>query len=127
MYHPLHHHSVHLQNPSTLSFTKWHHHLGHLCKSFLSTLINKDCLRPTSIDLSLVSNVRVASLENSSSSHIPLVILIWLYLLILFTLMYGIQHLLLPKMFPSHFWGEDVSIFVYLINRQLTSKLSVSE
>jgi hypothetical protein len=38
--------------PSTSSFAKWHHRLGHLCGSRLSTLINKGCLGPTSIESS---------------------------------------------------------------------------
>jgi hypothetical protein len=37
---------------STSSFAKWHHRLGHLCGSRLSTLINKGCLGPTSIESS---------------------------------------------------------------------------
>jgi hypothetical protein len=39
-------------SPSTSSFAKWHHRLGHLCGSRLSTLINKGCLGPTSIESS---------------------------------------------------------------------------
>ena len=39
-------------SPSTSSFTKWHHRLGHLCGSRLSNLINKGCLGPTSIESS---------------------------------------------------------------------------
>ena len=37
---------------STSSFTKWHHRLGHLCGSRLSTLINKGCLGHTSVESS---------------------------------------------------------------------------
>ncbi|KAG8042887.1 hypothetical protein GUJ93_ZPchr0264g29226 [Zizania palustris] len=37
---------------SASSFAKWHHRLGHLCGSRLSTLINKGCLGPTSIESS---------------------------------------------------------------------------
>jgi hypothetical protein len=37
---------------STSSFAKWHHHLGHLCGSRLSTLINKGCLGHTSLQSS---------------------------------------------------------------------------
>ena len=37
---------------STLSFAKWHHRLGHLCGSRLSTLINKGCLGPIPIESS---------------------------------------------------------------------------
>ena len=39
-------------SPSTSSFAKWHHRLGHLCGSRLSNLINKGCLGPTSIESS---------------------------------------------------------------------------
>ena len=35
---------------STSSFAKWHHRLGHLCGSRLSTLINSGCLGHTSIE-----------------------------------------------------------------------------
>jgi transposase InsO family protein len=38
--------------PSTSSFAKWHHRLGHLCGSRLSNLINKGYLGPTSIESS---------------------------------------------------------------------------
>jgi hypothetical protein len=34
---------------STSSFAKWHHRLGHLCGSRLTTLINKGCLGHTSL------------------------------------------------------------------------------
>ena len=34
---------------STSSFAKWHHRLGHLCGTRLSTLINKGCLGHTSV------------------------------------------------------------------------------
>jgi hypothetical protein len=37
---------------STSSFAKWHHRLGHLCGSRLSTLVNKGCLGHTSIESS---------------------------------------------------------------------------
>jgi hypothetical protein len=37
---------------STSSFAKWHHHLGHLCGSCLSTLINKGSLGHTSVESS---------------------------------------------------------------------------
>jgi len=37
---------------SASSFAKWHHRLGHLCGSRLSTLINSGCLGQTSIDSS---------------------------------------------------------------------------
>jgi hypothetical protein len=37
---------------STSSFAKWHHRLGHLCGSRLSTLVNKGCLDHTSIESS---------------------------------------------------------------------------
>jgi len=39
-------------SPSPSSFAKWHHRLGHLCGSRLSSLINKGCLGPTSIESS---------------------------------------------------------------------------
>jgi len=37
---------------SASSFAKWHHRLGHLCGSRLSTLITSGCLGQTSIDSS---------------------------------------------------------------------------
>ena len=37
---------------SASSFAKWHHRLGHLCGSRLSSLINQGCLGPTSIESS---------------------------------------------------------------------------
>jgi hypothetical protein len=37
---------------STSSFAKWHHRLGHLCGSRLSTLINKGCIGHTSLQSS---------------------------------------------------------------------------
>jgi hypothetical protein len=37
---------------NTASFVQWHHHLGHLCGSRLSTLINKGCLGHTFIESS---------------------------------------------------------------------------
>jgi len=37
---------------SASSFAKWHHRLGHLCGSRLSTLINSCCLGQTSIESS---------------------------------------------------------------------------
>ena len=37
---------------SFASFAKWHHHLGHLCRSRLSSMINKVCLCHTSIESS---------------------------------------------------------------------------
>jgi hypothetical protein len=37
---------------SASSFTKWHHRLGHLCGSRLSSMINKACLGHTSIESS---------------------------------------------------------------------------
>jgi hypothetical protein len=39
-------------SPSTPPFAEWHHRLGHLCWSRLSTLINKGCSGPTSIQSS---------------------------------------------------------------------------
>jgi len=44
--------AVSSSSPSTSSFAKWHHRLGHLCGSRLSNLINKGCLGPTSIESS---------------------------------------------------------------------------
>jgi hypothetical protein len=37
---------------SSASFAKWHHRLGHLCGSCLSSMINKGCLGHTSIESS---------------------------------------------------------------------------
>jgi hypothetical protein len=34
----------------TVSFAQWHHRLGHLCESRLSSLVNKGCLGHTSIE-----------------------------------------------------------------------------
>jgi hypothetical protein len=36
----------------TVSFAQWHHRLGHLCGSRLSSLVNKGCLGHTSIESS---------------------------------------------------------------------------
>jgi hypothetical protein len=36
----------------TASFTQWHHRLGHLCGSRLSTLIKSECLSPTHVESS---------------------------------------------------------------------------
>jgi hypothetical protein len=36
----------------TLSFAQWHHRLGHLCGSRLSTLIKSGCLGPTHVESS---------------------------------------------------------------------------
>ena len=82
-------------SPSTSSFAKWHHRLGHLCGSHLSNLINKGCLGPTST--SLVSIVKVVSLGNRYNSHILLLIPMLLNLLILSILMYGALLLLLQR------------------------------
>jgi hypothetical protein len=35
---------------STSSFARWHHRLGHLCGSRLSTLVHKGCLGHTNIE-----------------------------------------------------------------------------
>jgi hypothetical protein len=36
----------------TTSFAQWHHRLGHLCESHLSTLIKSGCLGPTHVESS---------------------------------------------------------------------------
>jgi hypothetical protein len=36
----------------TTSFARWHHRLGHLCGSRLSTLIKSGCLGPTHVESS---------------------------------------------------------------------------
>jgi hypothetical protein len=38
---------------STSSFAQWHHHLGHLCGSWLSTLVRRGLLGSVSDDVSL--------------------------------------------------------------------------
>jgi hypothetical protein len=73
------------------SFAKWHHHLGHLSGSCLSSMINKGVL-PL---LSLAFIVRVVRLANKYNFLTLLVFLILLDFLILFILMYGVLHLLL--------------------------------
>jgi hypothetical protein len=77
------------------SFAKWHHRLGHLCGSRLSSLINQGCLDHTSIESSF--HCKGVNLENKYNFHIYLVLLLLLDLLILFILMYGVLHLLLQR------------------------------
>ena len=71
---------------SSAPFAMWHHRLGHLCGSRLSTLISSGCLGNTSVESSFQYNF-----------HILLVHLIQLDLLILFILMYGVKHLFPPR------------------------------
>jgi hypothetical protein len=80
---------------SSVSFAQWHHRLGHLCGSRLSTLIKSGCLGRTSSKFSF--HCKGCHIENKYTFLILLVILILLDLLILFTLMFGAQFLLFQK------------------------------
>ena len=60
---------------SASSFAKWHHRLGHLCGSRLSSMINKACLGHTSIESSfhckgckLGKQIQLPYFSNDSSS-----------------------------------------------------------
>ena len=75
---------------SSAPFAMWHHRLGHLCGSRLSTLISSGCLGNTSVESSFQYNF-----------HILLVHLIQLDLLILFIQMYGVKHLFPPRVVMS--------------------------
>ena len=59
---------------SASSFAKWHHRLGHLCGSRLSTLINSGCLGQTSIESSFqckgcTLGKQIQLTYSSSTSH----------------------------------------------------------
>ena len=84
-----------VSSSSPSSFTKWHHRLGHLCGSRLSTLIHQGYLGHTSVSPTFI--LRVVSLENRFCFPILLVSLTLLNPLILFTQMYGFPLLLLLK------------------------------
>jgi hypothetical protein len=80
---------------STPSFTQWHHRLGHLCGSRLSTLIKSGCLCHTSVESSLHckgcklgKQIQLPYFSSDSHSANPL---------ILFTVMFGVLLLLFQK------------------------------
>ena len=82
----------------TSSFAKWHHRLGHLCGSRLSTLVHQGCLGYVFVDSTFHCK---GSLENIYNFHIRLVGLILFDHLTLFIRMYGVLHLLLPRVVTS--------------------------
>ena len=82
----------------TSSFAKWHHRLGHLCGSCLSTLVHQGCLGYVFVDSTFHCK---GSLENIYNFHIRLVGLILFDHLTLFIRMYGVLHLLLPRVVTS--------------------------
>jgi hypothetical protein len=78
-YHTYTPHVLAASGPTT-SIAQWHHRLGHLCGSRLSTLIKSGCLGPTHVESSF--HCKGCHLGKKYNFHILLVILILLNLLI---------------------------------------------